>query len=115
MEIANADYTVSYDPATHAILLLGSLRLRGMAEYAPIIEVLDAAVDDEPETIVLDLRELQFLNSSGINMLFRFVIDVRERKKSRIVVKGTTESPWQQKSLENLQKLMPELQLDWSE
>ncbi|MFZ5501764.1 MAG: slr1659 superfamily regulator [Candidatus Micrarchaeota archaeon] len=115
MEIVSDEYRINYDPATHAILLAGSLRLRGMAEYAPVIEMLDRAVHDEPETIVLDLRDLQFLNSSGINMLFRFVIDVRERKKSRIVVKGTIESPWQQKSLENLQKLMPELQLDWGE
>jgi anti-anti-sigma factor len=66
------------------------------------------------EQIVLDLKNLEFLNSSGISMLSKFVINIREKNSTQILVKGSESIPWQGKSLKNLQRLMPSLILEFS-
>lgn len=113
MEIKTDDYRIWYDPQTTTVYCQGSLRLSGMAEYAPIAELLDEAASQEQSPIVLDLQGLEFLNSSGISMLSKFVIKVRHKKTVNLVVRGSKSIPWQGKSLKNLQRLMPSLSLEW--
>jgi hypothetical protein len=110
-EIRGENYLATYNPATSTIALQGVLRLRGAAEYGPIVQLLDDVISAAPKTITLDLQNLTFLNSSGINVLFKFVIKMREQENSQLIVHGTTEVPWQDKSLKNLQRLMPTLHL----
>lgn len=112
MEIKTENYQVTYDEASHNIVFDGSLRLNGSAEYASIFELLNNVAQQEPEKIVLDLKELNFLNSSGISILSKFVINVRKRKNIQMVVIGAKKNPWQSKSLKNLQRLMPSLKLE---
>jgi hypothetical protein len=61
--------------------------------------------------IVLDLRELEFLNSSGITMLSRFVIQARDRTGIDLQVLASEAVPWHARSLKNLQRLMPSLSI----
>jgi hypothetical protein len=113
MEIQTEDYRVSYNEATHTIEFHGFLQLNGLEEYAPIVELLNRVVDEEPVTIRLNVRELELLNSSGINMMSKFVIKVRQKKTIQMIVQGSQEIEWQGKSLTNLQRLMPSLTLEW--
>ena len=115
MEIKSENYQITYDPTSHNIVFDGSLRLNGSAEYAPISDLLNNVAQQEPEKIVLDLRTLNFLNSSGISVLSKFVISVRKRKNIQMFVLGTKKNPWQGKSLKNLQRLMPSLKLELEE
>ncbi len=115
MEIKAENYNVLYDEASHNIIFDGSLRLNGTAEYASITELLNNVAQKEPEKIVLDLKELNFLNSSGISILSKFVINIRRRKNIQMVVIGAKKNPWQGKSLKNLQRLMPSLKLEMEE
>lgn len=112
IEIKTNDYRVCYDPVKQTVICQGSLRLNGMAEYAPIVELLDTIVEAAPPIITLDLQKLQFLNSSGINVLSKFVIKVRQQAQSSLVIQGSQFIPWQGKSLKNLQRLMPTLKLE---
>ncbi|MEM8672902.1 MAG: STAS domain-containing protein [Cyanobacteria bacterium P01_G01_bin.67] len=112
MEIKTENYQVRYDEESHNIVFSGSLRLNGSAEYASIFKLLNNVAQQEPEKIILDLRELNFLNSSGISILSKFVINVRKRKNIQMIVIGTRKNPWQSKSLKNLQRLMPSLKLE---
>lgn len=111
MEIKTQDYTIQYDEAATTVNCRGSFRLSGMEEYTPIVDLLDSVADAEPPTITLNLRDLEFLNSSGISMLSKFVIKVRQKKNIQMVVQGSKDIPWQGKSLKNLQRLMPSLEL----
>ena len=61
--------------------------------------------------IVLDLRELNFLNSSGITMLSRFVIEARDHAGVDVQVLASESVPWHARSLKNLQRLMPTLSI----
>ncbi|CBN54612.1 MULTISPECIES: slr1659 superfamily regulator [Kamptonema] len=112
MEIKSKDYCIWYDSATETITCQGSFRLSKMEEYAPIVQLLNDVADAQPKKITLDLRELEFLNSSGINILSKFVIRVRQQKNIQIAVRGSQEILWQGKSLKNLQRLMPSLELE---
>ncbi|HAX75291.1 MAG TPA: hypothetical protein DCY88_05510 [Cyanobacteria bacterium UBA11372] len=111
MEIRTENYSIYYDKLTQTAIFNGSLRLSGMEEYDPIVELLNEVADTQPSTITLNLRELDFLNSSGINVLSKFVIKVRQKGNIHMVVLGSNNVPWQGKSLKNLQRLMPSLDL----
>ena len=114
MEVKGTNSHVTYEPTTSTVSFQGTLRLRGLNEYDPIAQLLDDVVDTKPAKITLDLRGLQFLNSSGINVLFKFVIKIREQGQSKLVVIGSKQVPWQEKSLQNLQRLMAGVQLTWA-
>jgi anti-anti-sigma factor len=112
MEIRSKNYSVVYDEVSQQIVFDGSLRLNGSTEYASISDLLNHVAQQEPTKIVLDLKQLNFLNSSGISILSRFVINVRKRQNIQMIVIGAKKNPWQSKSLKNLQRLMPSLQLE---
>ncbi len=111
MNITHADYQVHYDEANAIVTCQGSFRLHG-EEYEPILELLIRAADAMPDTLTLDVRELQFLNSSGINTLAKFILQVRKHKVSQVVIQGSNQYPWQGKSLKNFQRLLPGLQME---
>ena len=108
--ITGETFKVDWDEATRTVALKGILRLNGLDEYAPIAQLLSSAVPQG--AMVLDLRELEFLNSSGIAMLSKFVIEIRNRKTVDLTVLGSKAVSWQGKSLVNLCKLMPSLRME---
>lgn len=111
MKSLNGDgYTAEYDSSQQRVSLTGSLRLNGLTEYAPISALLDEALD-QPGRIELDLTRLEFLNSSGIATLSKFVIAARNRQSCELSIRGSNSVPWQGKSLNNLKRLMPALEL----
>lgn len=102
-------YAVARDDAAGVVALKGILRLNGTDEYAPLVAVLTAAAAGRP-ALTVDVAELEFLNSSGIAMLSRFVIEARNGGLG-LRIAASERIPWQGKSLRNLQRLMPALEL----
>ena len=111
MNIVSADYQVHYDEASATVTCQGSFRLAG-EEYLPVLNLMLQAADAKPALLTLDLRELQFLNSSGINTLSKLILHVRKLNASQVKVLGGTRFPWQEKSLINLKRLLPALTLE---
>jgi hypothetical protein len=111
MEISGETYRVAYDDVENTVTFEGTLRLRGMAEYSPIKELLDQVACAGSGAITLDLRGLRFLNSAGTNLLFQFAIKLHAQSMERVIVLGAADIPWQGRSLPNLEKLFPGLQL----
>ena len=111
MKVKGDGYCVSYDETTEVVTFEGTLRLRDVDQYDPIDRLLDEARGSTPKVLTLDVRALKFLNSAGITVLLRFVITMRQQATSQVIVRGTDGVPWQGRSLPNMEKLMPELQL----
>ena len=103
-------YSVRFDEESDCVHLTGSLRLGGLAEYAPISQLLEDALHGR-EKLTLDLSRLEFLNSSGIATLSKFVISARNHQQCALVIRGSRDIAWQGKSLNNLKRLMPSLEL----
>ncbi len=116
MEIKGQEYNVTYDPAAATVVFTGELALMGMGEYPPIADLLEQALTDlsgqAAPQLTLDLQALKFLNSSGINVISKFVIKVRRAGGIAMLIKGSNTIPWQEKSLVNLKRLMPEMVLE---
>ncbi|HLO50837.1 MAG TPA: hypothetical protein VK211_20645 [Kamptonema sp.] len=112
MEIKTEDYRIWYDEAITTVFIQGSLRLSGMEEYAPLVKFLNDIADSDTPQIILNLQGLEFLNSSGISMLSKFAIAVRQKGNIKMQIKGSKKIPWQGKSLRNLLRLMPTLELE---
>ncbi|RRR65962.1 MAG: hypothetical protein EI684_21630 [Candidatus Viridilinea halotolerans] len=114
VQIQGEEYMVEYDPASHTLTLRGTVRLQNSDEYAPITELLQTAHDAASAAgqLTLDFRQLQFLNSSGISMISKFVINGRKQNRVPLRVLGSQEIYWQQKSLANLQKLWPKVVIE---
>ncbi len=95
---------VEEDPVT--IHFSGSMRLP-MKDYKPVTDLLNATFKRSPKALVMDFQELTFLNSSGINMVFRFVITLRRRGDVDLEVRGKKTIQWQTKSLTSVRKFLP--------
>ncbi|MEG3958949.1 slr1659 superfamily regulator [Microcoleus sp. herbarium2] len=111
-EVKGEDYIVQFDPDSVSVYFQGELSLAGPTEYAPITNLLHEVAESEPHTMTIDMRNLVFVNSSGISMLSKFVLSMRKKKGVQLVVLGSKDMPWQGKSLKNLEKLLPGLKLE---
>ncbi|MFC1974983.1 hypothetical protein ACFLXQ_01130 [Chloroflexota bacterium] len=107
MKVKGDTYQVTYDLEKAIVAFRGKVRLWRATDYEPIIQLLNEVAIAAPQKITLDLRELEFLNSSGIDILLRFVIKIRNQQSSQLVVWGGETIPWQEKSLSNMERLMP--------
>ena len=115
-KIQTPDFTVYFEASEQTVVLMGSLRLNAAPEYEPISQLmtqsLEKVVSEGKTTLIVDVRELKFLNSSGINLLYQFVLKVRKHGGIGLKVLGSSSNAWQTKSLGNMTKFMPTLQLE---
>jgi len=105
MNIKTDDFSVEYKDSDGVVRFAGSLRLLNLLEYEPVKKLLLDAHDRASGALTLDFRELKFLNSSGITAVSTFVISARKQKKIGLRILGSRDVSWQDKSLQNLNKL----------
>lgn len=110
-EVKGKYYQVECDPESATVYFKGDIALGGPKDYAPIVNLLEQMANANPPTITLNVKELAFLNSSGISMLSKFVLGMKKKKATQLVVLGSKKMPWQGKSLKNLERLLPGLKL----
>lgn len=112
MRISAEDYCIHYEESNSTVDFQGSLLLNGAEEYAPIVQLLTDIVEQQPARITLDIQKLRMLNSSGFQMLSKFVMRVRQNGTIKLLIKGNSKISWQSRSLQNLQRLMSSIEID---
>lgn len=112
MNITTEDYSVVYDPETITLTFRGIIRLYGKDGYADIKALLDKLTNMQPAVITLDFRELEMMNSPGMNVFSSFVLMLRKAQTPQLVIKAARKFPWQIKMFRNLKLLMPTLTVE---
>jgi hypothetical protein len=112
--IKGESFEIQLEDDNSTVLFRGALRLSGTEDYAPILDLLKSTLADPAKPIVLDMRELDFLNSSGITMFSRFVIEARDHEGINLQFLASESIHWHARSLKNLQRLMPALVIQLS-
>jgi len=115
-EYSKPEFTITYTPGSVlTVLFRGGVRLES-ADVPPISELLARVVTEAipHHPVVLDLRQLSFMNSQGISVLFKFAINLRHKHVSLNIL-AVKSSVWQQAHLDNVPKLSPESIITWSE
>lgn len=109
MKVQGNKYTVTYDSATETVTCSGTLDMRGKDGYKEIWELFDYAAGSVSGhgTVTLDIRHLEFLNSSGITAIGGFVIKLRNKGNISLLILCSNQHSWQAKSMTGLEKLMP--------
>ena len=111
MEVKGGTYRVWYDPSEATVSFEGIMRLGGPEEYQPIEKLLERVLESSPGKINLDMRRLTFLNSSGINVLYKFAIATRKQSDVQLVVRASKSQSWQGRSLPSLKRFNPNFEL----
>jgi len=93
----------------HLAVLSGKMRLPSPTAYdEPFKHVFDGLAKASSEVYVIDIKNLEFLNSSGINALGRLVFIARkDSKKLKFVL--SKRNPWQEKIIGSFTKLYEKL------
>ena len=110
MTIQTDAYTVTANEENATVTLNGTLRLQGRDQYKPIFVLLMESASWREGKLTIDMRELIFLNSSGISALSLFVIEMRKIGK-HIEVIGSDSITWQSRSLKNFQRLYEKVEI----
>lgn len=105
MRLDLGDATADFDAARSVMKIAGSLRLPSMSEYQKVRAFLDQAAGQAGARLVIDLRELRFLNSAGITTLSMFVLARKHEGRLHLRIEGSRAAAWQEKSLGNFHKL----------
>ncbi|EMY77348.1 hypothetical protein LEP1GSC060_2894 [Leptospira weilii serovar Ranarum str. ICFT] len=104
------DYSVETEKNRGRIKISGTLRLLNVEEYDPIISAIETMLDHSGRgKVVIDIKNLDFLNSAGIASLSRFVAVYDKKNIRNIEIKGNKNRYWQIKFLENIKKLRSEI------
>lgn len=111
MIIENDDYKIWYDEKNETIFFQGSLRLWDPVSYQKIRQMMLDIYALDTEKLLLDFKNLDFMNSSGISTLCKFIFDAKEMQKKKLKIVGNTEILWQKKSFENLKKIWDQIEL----
>ena len=109
--IKGESFGIQLEDGDSTVVFKGALRLSGMEDYAPILDLLKSTLAGPARPIVIDVRELDFLNSSGITMFSRFVIEARDHVGIDLRFLASESIHWHARSLKNLQRLMPALEV----
>jgi hypothetical protein len=111
MELIAGDSKLVFDKNKQTVIFDGSMRLANLTEYEKISTFLNEVVKVSDSILILDLKNLNFLNSSGITTLSMFILSLKKSHKVKLRVLGSNSISWQEKSLPNFNKLWTDVEI----
>jgi hypothetical protein len=114
MNASDSPYTINSIPEENKIVISGELKLQTVAKYNEIIEFLLESCMTLKDPVILDIRNLTILNSSGIASFGLFIIKIRDSGK-KLIIHASKHIHWQVFSLEDFKELDINLEIEFFE
>ena len=111
MELEVGDSKLTYQDNEQTIDIAGSMRLANLSEYEVVGDFFKKAAGKAQDKLIMDVRNLQFLNSSGITTFSMFILSCKKEGKPKLIVLGSNDISWQEKSLRNFKKLWDDVEV----
>ena len=112
MELEVGDSKLTYNQNQKTVVIEGSMRLANLSEYEVVSDFLNKISEEADDNLKLDVRNLQFLNSSGITTFSMFILSCKKSGKPKLKVLGSNDISWQEKSLRNFKKLWDDVEVE---
>jgi MscS family membrane protein len=109
-QIKDENFIINYDFSTATVSFMGHLDLD---DYTEVHNLLHQLSQQFPSSLTLNLQNLTSINSQGVDELASFILSLREQQETQLIVLGSNNIPWQNKSLKNLERLLPSLKLQF--
>jgi hypothetical protein len=112
MEIKDTEYSIQFDSSNNVLSMRGKLRLQSLRGYDSIRKLFyEAAEKVRKGSLILDLTNLESLNSSGVTVLSTFVISLRKANQLGLKIIYNPRHSWQKYSVPNLKKLWNQVEV----
>ena len=107
MIVKTEDYTINAQQLNH-VLISGTMRLPSPLSYEKPFSIIKNSLEEATDILTINLKDLEYLNSSGLTSFARIIIEARANNKPlKIIINKSI--PWQTKTLLSLNKLWDEL------
>lgn len=111
MKTAEPDtFTIEIIEGENGVVLKGAMRLQSPTAYETPFNPIVLGIQSASSPYKIDIKDLEFLNSSGVTALARIVLLARQSDKALLIV-CSDQIPWQNKTVSSLQKLHPKLEI----
>lgn len=110
MRIQEEDFSIEIIPETHTVILEGTMRLSSPLAYDNYFNDIITLVKTSKE-VTLDIRKLEFLNSSGLTSLGRIFIQAKAAGTTGKLL-ASNAIPWHTRSVSSIAKLWPGLVIE---
>jgi len=109
MIIQENDYTLSYED--NIITISGKLSLM-LEEYEKIETFFEKIIESQPREITLDIRNLEYLNSSGIKTIcVNLILEADDIEDIQMKIIGSEQYTWQKETVPTFEDLMDNLEI----
>jgi hypothetical protein len=113
MKLEDENYKIWFDETVNTIYFEGSIRLWDPTDYSKIKQFMLDTHELNISELFLNFVKLEFLNSSGISTLCKFILDIKKVNKVSLHIIGNNTILWQKKSFENLLKLWDKIAIEF--
>ncbi|CBL44801.1 Hypothetical protein HDN1F_12180 [gamma proteobacterium HdN1] len=114
MEYKNETIHIQFDDAANRLKFSGRLRAQDNSVFYAINELLQKVNELHRSSLIIDVRSLEDINSSGLGILYRFAASKRDNGNYSLHIKANQKILWQEKRLTNLKTFLPSTVLSFS-
>jgi len=109
MNIKGENYQITYE--NNVIRLSGKLSLM-LEDYRKIEELFQEVIETQPKELTLDIRELEYLNSSGIKTIcVSLILEADDIEGLCMKIVCSKKYTWQLETIPTFKDLMDEIEI----
>ena len=109
MNIKGEDYNVTYQD--NVIAISGKLSLM-LEDYEKLESLFEKVVESEPTVLTLDIRNLEYLNSSGIKtMCVALVLEADDIEGLEMKILCSEKYTWQKETVPTFEDLIDDIEI----